>query len=249
MTKLRDQVRSDLSASIDASVVDDILTSYDSLVANHRTNDLEVALTQAGRFVENTLRAIEFLRTGSVPTEIKSVQTTIRAIENDTSLAEPLRLLIPRALYGMAYNVRSKRNAVHVKEIDPRQIDVAMCVSAASWSIAELVRLYHVADEASVHQCMLALSRTSIPFIETLDGETVVARAVEPRIELLLLLANSSPEGLTRREIGLAAKCSPSSVTTNLKKLITDRYVHLAASKKYFITSNGEAMLAASLAL
>ena len=122
---------------------------------------------------------IEAKRTGSVPPEIKSVAATVKGLENDTTLPESLRLLIPRALYGMIYNLRSKRDAVHVKEIDPRSIDVAMAVSAASWVIAELLRIYHVSDEQIVSLRMLALTRASIPFIEALDGETFVGRKSE----------------------------------------------------------------------
>lgn len=247
MTGLRDKISLDLSAHIDAGVVEDLLSTYDSLIARHRSGDLEGALTKAGRFVEHALRAIEFIQSSKVPAEIKSVAGTVRALENDTTLPESLRLLIPRALYGMIYNIRSKRNAVHVKEIDPRHIDVAMAVSAASWVIAELLRLYHISDEAGVEQCMLALSRTSIPFIEAIDGETIVGRKVEARTEMLLLLAHASSDGLTRTELGQSAKCSPSSVTTALKTLLDDRFIHLAASKKYFITANGETALADAL--
>jgi hypothetical protein len=50
----------------------------------------------------------------------------------------------------MIYDVRSKRGAVHVKEIDPRYIDVELSAMAASWILAEFIRLYHSDDEASV---------------------------------------------------------------------------------------------------
>lgn len=247
MNQIRKQIATNLSAYIDPTVVEDLLTTYYELVSKHRAGDLEAALTKAGRFVEHTLRAIEFIKTGTAPAEIKSVLSTVRALENGTSLSESLRILIPRVLYGMIYNFRSKRDGVHVKEIDPRHIDVAMGVSAASWVIAEFVRMYHDTDEATVEQCMLALSRTTIPFIETLDGETFVAKKVESRTEILLLLAHAKTGGMTRSEIGLAAKCSQSSVTRTLQYLIKERNVHLANSKKYKITSSGEMVLEEAL--
>ncbi len=200
-----------------------------------------------GRFVEHALRLIEAKRTGSVPAEIKSVATTIKGLENDTVLPEPLRLLIPRVLYGMIYNLRSKRDAVHVKEIDPTSIDVAMAVSAASWVIAEFLRLYHDSDEEIVRQRMLALTRTSIPFIEARGGETFVSRNVKPAIELLLLLTNAGPLGMTRRLLGFSAKCSQSSVTKGLQALEAERFVHQSALGNYFITSSGEMHLAEQL--
>jgi len=247
MSNLISQLRSDLSLSIDVDLVDDLLTAYQELLAKHRAGDLQTALTKAGRFVEHALRLIEFVRNGSVPIEIKSVAMTIKALENETVLTESLRLLIPRALYGMVYNVRSKRNAVHVKEIDPTEIDVAMSVAAASWVLAELLRTFHSSDENKVKQAMAALSRTAIPYIETIDGEVIVGHSVDSRTEILLLLAHAGMVGLSRNELGRAAKCSASSVTRTLQKLIGDRYAHQSASKNYFITGRGEIELADAL--
>jgi hypothetical protein len=182
-----------------------------------------------------------------VPSEIKSVATTIKGLENDATLPEPLRFLIPRVLYGMIYNLHSKRNAVHVKQIDPRSIDVAMTVSAASWVIAELLQIYHVSDEEIVREGMLALTRTSIPFIEALGGETFVGWKVKPAIELLLLLAPARPNGMTRKALGISAKCSQSAVTKGLQALEAERHVHQSGSGGYFITSSGEAHLVEQL--
>lgn len=245
---MRDQIISDLSTQLDGSTVKELLDAYGELVAKHRSGDLEGALTKAGRFVEHALRLIEGKRTGTVPTEIKSASATVKALENITALPEPLRLLIPRVLYGMIYNVRSKRDAVHVKEIDPRGIDVAMAVTAAGWVIAELLRMYHNSDEAAVGQCMLALTRASIPFVEALDGETFISRKVKPQIELLLLLAHASPGGMTRKVLGTTAKCSAPEVTKGLQALEAERFVHQSASGGYFITSGGEAHLAEQVA-
>jgi hypothetical protein len=201
---MRDHLITDLSSHLDRATVVSLLETYEELIAKHRGGDLEGALMKAGRFVEHALRLIEGKRTGSVPPEIKSVSAVIKTLENDTKLPEPLRLLIPRALYGMIYNLRSKRDAVHVKEIDPRSIDVSLAVSAASWVIAELLRIYHASDEEIVSQRMQALTRASIPFIDARDGETFVGRKVKPTVELLLLLADASPNGLTRKALGIS---------------------------------------------
>lgn len=246
---MREQIIDDLSSHLDRNAVTSLIEAYVELVAKHRGGDLEGALMKAGRFVEHALRVIEAKRTGIVPPEIKSVASTIKAIENDVALPESLRLLVPRVLYGMVYNIRSKRDAVHVKEVDPRSIDVAMAVSAASWTIAELLRMYHVSDEKAVASRMLALTRTSIPFIESLDGETFVGRKVKPTIELLLLLAHASPNGMTRKALGDSAKCNQPAVTRGLQALDAERFVHQSVSGCYFITGGGEAHLAMQLSL
>jgi hypothetical protein len=116
-------------------------------------------------FVEHTLRAIEFIRTGTAPNEIKSAQQTVKDIEKDTGLPQGLRLLVPRIAHSMIYDVRSKRGAIHVKEIDPRGIDAALSVQAASWVIAELLRLYHSDDEATVTVALQSLMRPHIPLV------------------------------------------------------------------------------------
>lgn len=247
MKGLNHTIRLNLSSVIDDQVVQELLSTFEGLIIKHRLGDFESALTKAGRFVEHTLRAIEYIRTGTAPSEIKSVAATIEKLRNESSIPESLRLLIPRVLYGMIYTIRNKRDAVHVNEIDPRQIDVAMSVCAASWVISELLRLYHTSDEADIEECMRALSRTSLPFIEAIDGETIVGNVVDSRTELLLLLAHAGPDGLTRSELGKSAKCSASSVTRGLGILAADRLVHYSNSKKYFIMSGGEMELAITI--
>lgn len=240
---MRDAIIADLATKIPTSLATELIEAYEQLVAKHRGGDFEAALTKAGRFVEHTFRLIEHIRTGKAPGEIKQIAATIRAIENDTTLADSLRLLIPRAAYGMIYDLRSKRNAVHVKETDPTAIDVALTVAAAGWITAELLRLYHKSDEKAVADAMLALTRGTIPMVESINGEVFVGRTVPAKFEMLLLLAHAKPKGINRTALGNAAKCSQPSVSTALKTLASERMVHLGADQAYYITSNGEQTL------
>ena len=116
-------------------------------------------LTRAIRIVEHALRAVEFIRTGTAPLEIKSVAGTVKVIEGDTTVPEPLRYLVPRVGQMAIYEVRSKRGAVHVKDVDPRHIDANLAVHAAAWVLAEFLRLYHSSDERVVAEAMAALMR------------------------------------------------------------------------------------------
>lgn len=240
---MREMIIANLSSKIPTALAEELLTAYEQLVAKHRSGDLEAALTKGGRFVEHVFRTIEFLRTGTEPNEIKQVARTMQLIENDTTLSDSLRFLIPRAAYGMIYNIRSKRNAVHVKEIDPTQIDVSLTVAAAGWIMGELLRLYHKSDEGAVAEAMLSMTRGSIPLIEAINGEIFVGISVPAKNEILLLLAHAKPDGMNRTALGTAAKCSPSSVTTALKDLTNRRLVHQSADGKYFITGHGEHLL------
>jgi len=247
LNKIDDFILQNIATALGSDVTSDLVASYASLVSRFRKGDTEAALVSGGKFVEHTLRAIEGLRTGAVPAEIKSPSGTIREIEKDTKLGESVRLLIPRVAYAMIYEVRSKRGAVHVKGIDPTAMDAALTVNAASWIMAELLRLYHSTDDSVVAAAVTALSRGHIPFVETFEGESVVTRQVSCDLELLLLLANAGAGGANRKEIGISSKYSSSTVTRIVQKLEGQRYVHKSSDGKFHITGPGSAFMAAQL--
>ncbi len=240
---MRDDLERNLASKIDPRVVGDVLSAYEGLIQKHRSIDPEAALTRAGKFVEHVLRALEFVRTGTVPAEIKSPTQTAKQLENDPSLPEPIRILIPRIALAMIYDVRSKRGAVHVKEIDPRGIDVDLSAKAASWIIAELIRLYHVDDEDAVRLEMTALTRATFPLLECIDGEDFVSKKVPSRVEIQLLLGRKSSEGATRGQLGKMAKCGAPRVTEAIKSLQKDKFIHQTGDGVYYLTGPGEADL------
>jgi hypothetical protein len=143
----------------------------------------------------------------------------------------------------MVYDLRSKRGAVHVKEIDPRGIDVDLSAKAASWIIAELIRLYHVDDENAVLLEMTALTRATFPLLESIDGEDFVSKKVPPRVEIQLLLGRKGGEGATRNQLGKMAKCDAPRVTEAIKGLQKDRLIHQSEKSVYYLTGTGEADL------
>lgn len=237
---MRAAIQKNLSAKVDASVVAALLDTYQKMVAERRKGGIDECLTQAGKFVEHTLRAVEFIRTGAAPAEIKHPSDTIKAIEKDKALPESLRVLVPKVAHAMVYEIRSKRGAVHVKEIDPREIDAALCVQAASWVLAELLRLYHTDNEAAVAEAMTALMRAEMPLIETFGDEAVVTAKVSCPVELLLLIGRSAPTGIDRKMLGTASKNSSSTISKTLQRLGTDRLIHKTADGRFHLTGPGE---------
>lgn len=244
---MRDTIEKNLSGSIEPDVVRALLGSYEKVVVEYRAGAIEECLTQAGKFVEHTLRAVEFLRTGSAPREIRNAAETVKLIEKDKSLPESLRLLIPKVAHAMIYEIRSKRGAVHVKEIDPRRIDAALSVQSASWIIAEFVRLFHVDSESAVEDAMASLMRVELPLVERLGGETIVTANVSCATELLLLLAQAEPGSLDRTSLGASSKYGSSTVSKTLQRLRGDRLIHRSGDGKYHLTGPGERRLADDL--
>ncbi|MDB5598293.1 MAG: hypothetical protein JWN71_337 [Xanthobacteraceae bacterium] len=240
---MREELERNLASKIDARVVADVLNAYEGLIQKHRALDAEAALTRAGKFIEHVFRALEFIRTGTAPAEIKSPAATAKQLEIDTKLPESIRILIPRIALAMVYDLRSKRGAVHVKEIDPRGIDVDLAAKAASWIIAELIRLYHVDNENAVRLEMTALTRATFPLLESIDGEDFVSKKVPPRVEIQLLLGRRSGEGATRNQLGKMAKCSAQRVSEAIKSLKDERLVHQTGAGFFHLTGPGEASL------
>lgn len=245
---MREEIIANLSSGIDASIVKELVETYEQLVAAYRKDNLETCLSATGRFVEHTLRAIEYVRTGEVLTEIKSVPKMLTAFENDTSISEALRLIIPRVAYGMTYTLRSKRDAIHVKEISPQRIDGALCTQAASWVISEFLRVFHTADETEIAKMMAALMRGYLPFVEEFGDEVIVTKNFPCEIELLLLLSHAQGDGMGRSTLGRASKFTASSVSKATKKLSSRRHIHRDNGGVFHITGPGEHVLSYHLA-
>jgi hypothetical protein len=244
---MRELLLKNLSLSIEPKVVVALVGSYEKLQAKFKKGDLDGCLAEAGKFVEHTLRAVEHIRTGVAPAEIKSAHQTVKEIEKDSRLPESLRILMPRIAHAMIYDIRSKRGGMHVKEIDPRQIDAALAAQAASWVMAEFVRLYHDGAEQAIARAMLDLMTGHVPFIEQFGDESVVTRKVPCNIELLLLLTRAGSEGLDRGALGKSSNFSPPTVTRTVQRMDELRQVHRSRGGKIHITSTGERELSAYL--
>jgi hypothetical protein len=244
---MRDVICQNLSGAIDPAIVAQLVETYERVISKFRTGDLDGCLVTAGKFVEHTLRAIEFIRAGAAPREIRSPAETIKQIEKDQNLPEPIRILIPRIAYSMIYEVRSKRGAVHVKDLDPRQIDGSLAVHAASWVIAELLRLYHSSSEDGVAEAMAVLMRGHLPFVEVFGDEQVVTKDVPCKVEILLLLSRAVPSGLDRKALGKSTKFPPPTVTRAIQRMEADRHIHKTRNGTFHITGPGEHFLSGSL--
>jgi hypothetical protein len=147
----------------------------------------------------------------------------------------------------MIYEVRSKRGAVHVKDLDPRQIDASLAVQAASWVIAELLRLYHSSSEEAVTEAMAALMRERVPFVEVFGGEQVVTKDVPCDVEILLLLSQAAPNGFDRKALGKSSKFPPPTITRAIQRMEADRHIHKTQNGTFHITGPGQQFLTASL--
>lgn len=247
-TALRDIILNNLKSAIHPSIVDDLVAQYEKLIAEYRKGDAEAALNASGKFVEHALRAVEFIRSGVVLSEIKSVAGIVREFEKDASLDEALRILVPKISSAMMFDVRSKSGAAHVKPLDPRHIDAALVAQAASWTLSEFLRRYHVQSEAAVAQAIDALMRGNAPLIETIGGERVITMPLPCETEILLRAFMSEPEGIDRRGLGSTVRHSPPAITRAVQKLVQQVYLYRTKDGMFHITGPGEQILTGEMA-
>jgi hypothetical protein len=235
-------IRTALSTKLPTALVNSILSTFADTVTKLNSGDYDNCLVKAGLFSEHILRALVFDATGSVPKEIKNIAEATKLIEKSGIASEALRVLIPRILGSSAYDLRSKRGAVHVKGVDPQRRDAVLAVTASSWTLAELLTEYGNISGTQLDTVISSLMRRKLPLVETINGEAVVTADLPTHLEALVII-DGRPDGISRRELGRLVKRSPSSVTHALTKLDDERLAH-QSSALWFITGKGEEAIA-----
>ncbi|MEM2102102.1 MAG: hypothetical protein QXM22_01145 [Candidatus Bathyarchaeia archaeon] len=239
---LRDIVIEELSKNIPEELVNDLTLSYEASLIEYRKGCWEETLWKAGRFAENVYRILAFLLNGEIIKEAPNFNDVKQKLEKtpNAQLPESIRILIPRITSSLIYDPRSKKAAIHVKEINPDYIDANLVVSACGWILAEFVRIYHSSDSAKITQIINELVQRKVPFVEIHEGKVFVTKHLDCPSEILLLLLNS-PNGINRREMGilLGKYYSPTTITLTLQDLEKKRHI-LKTNEKYVISGAGE---------
>lgn len=232
----------ELAKTIPTELVTDLTSSYERILIEYRKGCWEETLWKAGKFTENVFRILIFLINGDIEKEAPIFREVKEKLEKTPSkqLPESIRILIPRIATSLIYDPRSKRAAVHVKEINPDYLDANLVTSACGWILAEFVRLYHTSDPRKISEIINELVQRKVPFIEIHEGKTYVTKPIDCQSEILLLLLNS-PNGINRREIGstLGTYYSQGRITQSLQELEKERHI-LKTNEKYVISGPGE---------
>lgn len=249
-----EDIKKQLSAFIPEDLVSDLLGSYFQAKKHFLRHDFSSSLNQVGKFIENALRIIHFLVYGEKLDEIRNVKKEVERLERNPASQVPssisqaeevLRLIIPRIAY-VAYTLRSKRGAVHVKPVSPTYIDATLAISICDWILAEFIRLLSEMPAEKVEELLHRIVRRDLPIIQQFsEKDMVVLRNMGCKYEILVLLFKKGQEGLTRREIGKLTKqyYSSSTVTNALRELVDERCVYRTSDDRFIITHRGEEVL------
>ena len=221
-----DSINKQLSAHLDATIVDKILEHYHVLKTAYCLQDWEKCLVRAGKFAEAIMKGICFLRTGQITDSI-SIETEINEVAKRTDLHDSIRLLIPRAV-RVIYDNRSKRGGAHISPFDPNPMDCMLVTNLADWVLAELVRLYYTTDPKQAAAIVDALIAKSIPLVERIGEDYIVlSPGASARQEIGLILYSRYPERTTPTElIKWMPYQSPENIRTSLRNMERAKEVH-----------------------
>ena len=239
---MKEQMINSLSQKLDNGIVKDLINIYEKTKNEFIKGNYEEVQSKSGKFVENVFRILNFILTQKVineiqPFEMNELSKKLKKL-NNSPCPESVRLLIPNIAQSLIYQPRSKLGSVHQKPITPDFIDAKLTISASDWIIAELLRQYDTRDTEKVQQLIDNVVKEYVPIIQKIDEETFVDANVKCDEEILIRL-HPVPEGLTRKEIGIAIKHFDSStISNNLKKLKKLRNIFLTKNKKYIIAES-----------
>lgn len=185
------QIETGLKKSLDAKLVDELLSSYSEAKEKFYLGGLRLSEVEGGRFCEAAFRIVENAATGKFTPLGKQIESEriIKAAENDTRLPDALRFHIPRTL-RVVYDIRNKRDAAHLADgIDPNMQDATFVVAALDWVLAELIRLNHSVKPDEAQRIIEDLIQRRAPAVQNFSG---FLKILKPQLEVservLLLL-------------------------------------------------------------
>ena len=236
-----------LQSAFDVELAQKTLKRYDLVLNEFHASRFKACCNELGMFSEQMYINLYFLSTGKRLVEVKSKESIIKSFEKDATIPESVRFLVPRVLNALAFDIRSKKGAVHLKGVEPTEMDANLGIYAMSWSMSEILRNFSNATDEVVSSTISELMRSQLPYVENISGEIIVTANVSSALELLLLLSQAWLTGLTRFELGKRSKFNASTVSNSLNALNRQKFVHKSSGKLIFITGQGERYLIENL--
>jgi len=164
-----------------------LLKSYQEIVTNFAEHRWEPSELNAGKLCEVVYTIINGVVTGSFPakpSKPRDMVAACRALESAPPQPNrvgdrSLRILIPRVLPAL-YEVRSNRGVGHVGgDVDANFMDATAVFGMASWTLAELVRIFHEISTKEAQETVDAIVERKIGLVWEVDQ---IRRVLDPKM-------------------------------------------------------------------
>ncbi|MBT9170689.1 MAG: hypothetical protein DDT18_01034 [Actinobacteria bacterium] len=235
-----EDIKKDLINKIgDKKLVENFLYSYDEISKEFVSRDPIGLLQNVGLFIESTFRIIEHIifKQHTPLISSLSIENLIKKLEKAKG-AEGLRIHAAR-LSRAVYDFRSRKKSVHLKEVDPQEIDANLVFNIATWIFIEILKELKVKEAESAIKLLFT---RKIPLVQEVDG---ILRTTNPNLlgtERILLLLYSKSLGLTEEELleGTKRKIkNKNHLRINLNNLDTKDMVHHKKDGRWILFGNG----------
>jgi hypothetical protein len=204
---------------IPSGLRDPLFQSYHDIGTNFAEHRWEPSELNGGKFCEVVYTIIDGVIRGSFPSKPskpRNMLVACQALENAPAQANrvgdrSLRVLIPRILPAL-YEIRNNRCVGHVGgDVDPNFMDATAVYGMTSWTLAELVRIFHGISTKEAQETVDALVERKIGLVWEVEQ---IRRVLDPGMgkgEQTLVLLYSRPSWVD--EQGLFAWVEYSSKT------------------------------------
>jgi len=173
-------------SNLPKSLRDELVACYQAIVTNFSEGRWEPAELNGGKFCEVVYSIVLGALNGSFPTRASKPANMVDAckalesIPSSSNGARSLRILIPRLL-PFLYEIRNNRGVGHVGgEVSPNAADSANVLSATSWVMAELVRIFHGMELKEAQALVNALVNRRHPLVWSIDD---LKRVLDPSLK------------------------------------------------------------------
>jgi len=246
---IKDEISQQLSNHFPSELVDNLLENYLLVKERYYTGKYREASSYGGRYAEAFLRIIQFIIDKTytpLGTSISNFHDQVVHFGNQPKILfhESIRLQIPKAL-DVLYDIRSKRDVGHLGgDINANYADATLSLTISSWTLAELIRIYYVADLTEAQKLVDNLIRIRVPIIQDFNG---FLKILNPKLRLsekIMVLAFQKGDmgvALSDYLLWLRPKHRISNIKTALDTLVNEKsYLHKPPTEDiYYITESG----------
>jgi hypothetical protein len=214
-------------------IVSNLLIEYRNIKQQYFLKKFLPTELNSGRFAECVTRLLQHIDIGTYTPFGKTLpktDTIFAKIENNVSLADTLRIFIPRLL-RVLLDVRNKRDVAHVGgEVNPNFSDAKFVLYACDWVMTEIVRHFHNCSINDAAKIVDELNTVVVPIIFEVQGFVkILDTNLDAKEKTLAILYFKDPEKVTEKNlltwVGITQMSNYRSRT--LRQLDKDAYIHL----------------------
>lgn len=235
-------------ATIPPSLSDKLIEEYLEIKKRFAMNDWGPGQLKGGRFAEVVLRIYQHVLGDPVTpfgADIPAADKTriLNTVQSASTVDAHVRQkTVP--LVRLLLDFRNNRDSAHLGGFDANSMDTLFVMTSATWIICELIRVYGGYAMPKAQEIVDGLSAKEYPVIMERHGELFIARHdLGAKQEVLVLLTRNASATSSFLETK-TSDSNKSRFRRNLKEMVSDKLIGVAADGSYFIMPRGQAVVA-----